>query len=116
MKRLLKLSLIIALTTLFACNKDGVIVEEDLAPVIALDSETDIYLVKIGKSLTVTPTVKNGEGASFAWIIEGATVSDRPVFTHVFDEAGTVYVTLRVETSYGRAEKEFRVDVGSRRP
>ncbi len=54
MKRLLKLSLIIALTTLFACNKDEVIVEEDLAPVIALDSETDIYLVKIGKSLTVT--------------------------------------------------------------
>ena len=42
MKRLLKLSLIIALTTLFACNKDEVIVEEDLAPVIALDSETDI--------------------------------------------------------------------------
>ena len=116
MKRLLKLSLIIALTTLFACNKDGVIVEEDLAPVIALDSETDIYLVKIGKSLTVTPTVKNGEGASFAWIIEGATVSDRPVFTHVFDEAGTVYVTLRVETSYGRAEKEFRVDVGELAP
>ena len=55
MKRLLKLSLIIALTTLFACNKDEVIVEEDLAPVIALDSETDIYFVKAGKSLTVTP-------------------------------------------------------------
>ena len=43
-------------------------------------------------------------------------MSDRPVFVHVFDEAGTVYVTLRVENPYGRAEKEFRVDVGELAP
>lgn len=116
MKRLLNLSVIIALMTLFACNKDGVIVEEDLAPVIAFDSETGIYAAKAGRSVTVTPKVKNGEGASFAWIIDGATVSDRPVFEHVFAEAGTVYVTLRVENRYGRAEEELRIDVDELMP
>ena len=111
MKKLLSLSAIIALAILSACNKDGVIAEEDLTPVITLDEQSGVYVVKAGRSITVTPSVKNGEGASFAWIIDGETVSDRPVFEHVFDKEGTVYVTLRVENGYGRAEEELRIEV-----
>lgn len=48
-----------------ACNKDGEITLPDSKPRITLDSETGVYAAKIGRAVTITPTVENeGEAAS----------------------------------------------------
>lgn len=42
-----------------ACNKDGEITLPDSKPRITLDSETGVYAAKIGRAVTITPTVEN---------------------------------------------------------
>ncbi|MCI1681735.1 MAG: cell surface protein [Bacteroides sp.] len=95
-----------------SCNKDDVI-EQDITqkPVITLDSETGIYTVKVGKTLTITPTVENTDGAIYSWLIDGKLVSNEPTYTATWSQEGEIYITFRVETTAGAAEEELRVDV-----
>ena len=95
-----------------ACNTDGVIYDErEPLPVIALDSEDGIYTVKVGRTVTITPSVENDDGASYAWIIDGETVGTRPSHTFTFDSQQSVYVSFRVTTAAGTAEADLRIDV-----
>lgn len=104
--------LLLCLPLLAACNKDDVIEDEvGQKPVITLDSETGVYLVKIGKEFTIAPTVEYAENATYAWIIDGKMVGVQPTFTTSFSEIGEVFITFRVETEFGMTEEELRVDV-----
>ena len=95
-----------------ACNKDEVILDDrDHAPVITLDSESGVYTVKMGRELTIAPTVEYAEGATYSWIVDGKLAGSEPTYTAVFTELGEVYITFRVETAAGKAEAELRVDV-----
>lgn len=95
-----------------ACNKDEVILDDrDHAPVITLDSESGVYTVKMGRELTIAPTVEYAEGATYSWIVDGKLAGSEPTYTAVFTELGEVYITFRVETATGKAEAELRVDV-----
>lgn len=102
------LSLLLAAT---ACNKDEEITLSDSKPSITLDSETGVYTVKIGRKVTISPTVENGDEAAYSWSIDGKVVSTARVFEYVFDQEGRVYVTLRVENRAGYDETEARIDV-----
>ncbi len=95
---------------LSSCNKDDEI-RADLPPVIVLDSETGIYEVYAGSELTIAPTYKNAEDASFLWVADGAVYGNGPAFSAVWDEVGQHYITLTVTTSAGSVSEELRVDV-----
>ena len=53
-----------------ACNKDGEITLPDSKPRITLDSETGVYAAKIGRAVTITPTVENEGEAAYSWTID----------------------------------------------
>ena len=99
-----------------ACNKDGEITLPDSKPRITLDSETGVYAAKIGRTVTITPTVENEGDAAYSWTINDEVVSTERVFEHAFSEEGRVYVTLRVENRAGYDEKEARIDVNRLAP
>ena len=99
-----------------ACNKDGEITLPDSKPRITLDSETGVYAAKIGRAVTITPTVENEGEAAYSWTIDDEVVSTARVFEYVFNEEGRVYVTLRVENRAGYDEKEARIDVNRLAP
>lgn len=103
---------ICSLAVLSSCNKND-LVEEDLpmAPEITLDSETGIYTVKVGRALTIAPTVRYAENALFSWTSDGKLLSTEPMLTYTWDEAAEVYVTFTVQNENGKAEEELKVEV-----
>lgn len=104
--------LLIAACFLSSCNKDDVI-EEDITqkPVITLDSETGVYTLKAGRTLTITPTVEHAEGAMYSWLLDGKLVGSAVSYTFTARELGEYYLVFRVETKAGSASEEMRVDV-----
>lgn len=106
--------LILPAALLFAvsCNKDNTITEEGrLAPHIVPDSETGVYTVKVGRTLTIAPEIRNGENAVYAWEMDGRVVGSEARLTREWSETGVYYVTFRVRTRGGVDEAELRVDV-----
>lgn len=102
---------------LFSCNKDEEISQDvTVSPVIELDSEDGIYVVKIGKEVVIEPTYQNVDYAIYSWKCNGRIISDEPQLRYTFDECGSYYVTLRVDTKDTSAEEEIRVDVNELAP
>lgn len=82
-KHLLLFSLTIFL---FACNKDEEISQDViLPPVIELDSEDGIYVVKIGKEVVIEPTYQNVDYAVYSWKCNGRIISDEPQLKYIFN-------------------------------
>lgn len=108
-------SLIMALGVV-SCNDDDEKIVPEPAPVITLDSETGVYLVKVGRELVISPTVENDEGAYYSWIVGEKLVGMEKNYTFSSDTCGEVFITFRVETKAGTAEEEMRVDVAELAP
>lgn len=108
----------LAVTLLFtACNKDRLVEEKVLEkPVIELDSETGIYLVKVGREFQIEPSYKNVEGAVYSWEYDGKIISDEPTLRYRFEVPGDYFITLRVDTKAGSAEEELKVEVAELAP
>jgi hypothetical protein len=108
------LSVSLGLFVFSSCEKDAV--EEPpapAAPVISFDNATGIYVVKVGKAITITPTVENDEDAMYSWTAAGKILSTEKTLTHSWSEAGQVHIMFKVITDYGNAEAEIRVDVAA---
>lgn len=99
-----------------SCNDDDDKVVPVPEPVITLDSETGVYLVKVGRQLVINPTVEYDDGAYYSWLIGGKLVGMEKSYTFSSDTCGKVFVTFRVETKSGSAEEEMRVDVAELAP
>lgn len=110
MKRLSALLIFAALMLLGACNSDGVITAQP-EPVITLDSPDGIYTVKVGRAVTITPAVENGEGATYEWSIDGTVVGTDRTYTFTSEKAGTYYVLLSVTNRTGSDRVEMRIEV-----
>ena len=93
-----------------ACNSDGVITAQP-EPVITLDSPDGIYTVKVGRAVTITPAVENGEDAAYEWSIDGAVVGTDRTYTFTSEQAGTYYVLLSVTNRTGSDRVEMRIEV-----
>ena len=104
------------LALLASCNKDDVITDGGAKPVITLDNPEGIYPVKVGKSVTIAPTVGNAEGAVYAWILDDEPAGSGPTFTFEAREAGVYFLIFRVETPNGKAEEELRIEVNRLQP
>ncbi len=103
---------LLIVTGIFAsCNKDDVITDNNRPPRIILDSETGIYTVKIGKTLNISPDYEYVENALFAWRINGRLVSSASELNFEAEEIGDFYINLRVDTEYGSAEEELKIEV-----
>ena len=114
-------ALIAAAVMLAACNTDNTIFSQDdplsdPLPVITLDSDTGVYTVKVGRKITIAPTVEHAEGAAYAWIVDGECVGTESAHTFMYDEPQNVYVTFRVVTAAGKAEEELRIEVTESAP
>lgn len=99
-----------AAVLLSGCNRSEVITT-DPAPVIALDNPSGVYTVKVGREVTIAPTVSHADGALYTWLVDGAEAGSGPTFSATFAEEGQHYVTFRVETRGGSDEAELRIDV-----
>lgn len=114
MKRLYHLFLIPLVLLFFfsSCNKDEQVeIDQPMTPQITLDSETGIYTVKVGRELTIAPTVQYAENALFSWTANGKLLSTEPTLTYVWNEAAEVYVLFTVQNENGKAEEELKVEV-----
>jgi hypothetical protein len=106
------ISFLFFLLFLISCNKDDEITEKiPIAPHITLDSETGIYTVKVGRTLTLSPQVENAENAVYIWYLEDEIVGRERELTMKWDETGEHYITFCVRTSAGKAEEELKVEV-----
>lgn len=97
---------------LFAgCNRDEEI-EALLKPEIELDSDTGVYSVKIGGTLTIAPVFKNADGAVIEWRLDDDTLlATGPVWESTWTEEGTYYVIISATTDAGTTEEDIRIDV-----
>lgn len=104
------MALFLILLSLTGCNKNETI-EGVMKPVIELDSEDGIYTVKVGRQLTFAPTFRNVADAVIEWSMDGEILSRGQVFTYVWQEEGTYYITLTATNEGGTAQEEIRVEV-----
>ncbi len=94
-----------------ACNSHNEITT--ILPTIDFE-QGESYTLKVGESLTLVPTVEHGE--SYAWIIDGVTVSTSATYTFTASSEGTFYLSLRVENESGHSQAEIRIDVEALQP
>lgn len=100
-----------------ACNKDAVIEEKtSLKPTIEFDSESGVYLVKVGREFQITPSYKHAEGAVYSWVYDGKIISEEASLRYRFDAPGEYFITLSVVTKSGSAEEELKVSVAELTP
>lgn len=81
---------------------------------ITFDRPDGIYVVKVGASLTIEPRVDNDQDAFYSWTTSRGEIIGRDkslVFSAA--QSGQHFVTFRVFTDYGVADKEIRIDVAS---
>ena len=87
------LLLFIACFLLVACSDDKK-EEEPLPvppPVITLDSESGVYVTKVGKSLTLRPDVENTAGAEYTWTLNEEVVGTDSVYVFAPDVEGSYF-------------------------
>jgi hypothetical protein len=108
----------LGLLLLVSCEKENPQEEPKTlaAPVISFSNETLIYMVKVGKTITIEPIVENDEGAMYSWTVtngegKGKIISTEKNLTYSWNKIGEVFITFKVVTRYGAAEEEIRIDV-----
>ena len=107
----------LSIAALASCNEsEEITIPGNSLPEITLDSETGVYTVKVGRELVVDPQVKNNEGAEYFWELEGDIISRKQRLSYVFDHEDSIFITFRVETKAGTAEKELKVNVVATAP
>ena len=106
MKKILTF-ILLATVLCVACNKDNVITTD--LPVITLEDDTNVYALKYGESLTLTPSVKNAD--RYTWLLDDEVVATTLSYTFRATEVGTFYLTFRAENSSAKAEQQMRIEV-----
>ena len=115
MIRKLAIPIIFILVALSSCNKNEELVIQG-APQIELDSETGIYTVKTNRTVIVSPSYKNVEGAIFSWTVNGKLYSTLQNLEFSSEEPGDYFIVLRVDTDFGSAKEEIKIEVVDRTP
>lgn len=106
MKKIL-LFILLATALCVACNKDNVITAD--VPVITFEDDSNVYALKYGESLTLTPTVKNAD--RYTWLLDDEVVATTLSYTFRATEVGTFYLTFRAVNETAKAEQQMRIEV-----
>ena len=94
-----------------SCKKDD---KETLngPPEISFNVPEHIFKVKIGQTITISPTVANaGKDAIYIWRLEGRIIGSESSLTYSSTETGSVYIDFQVITDLGTDEAMLRIDV-----
>lgn len=112
MKKLLYIIPIVALLMMIGCKDEDKTTIVD-PPAISFNNESLLYRVKVGKSITIVPTIENETNdAIYLWKIDGKIVSEKRDFTYnAGDEAEMKYLTFEVITDFGSDSKEICLEV-----
>ena len=108
------LAAIIFALVMASCGGKPVNPEPKPGPSISLESQA--VTVKVGKSITITPTYSNADGASFSWTIEGKVISTQRNLTFSSNTAGVYYAKITVTNSIGSASREVKITVAEKLP
>ena len=96
-----------------ACNSHTELTTDPL-PTISLGEAGNYYTLKVGQSLTLSPTTTYGQ--SYQWIQDGVTLATTPSYIFTPASVGTFYLTFRVTNEAGSAEEDIRIDVVALQP
>ena len=108
-KTLLFCPLLLGLLILGSCEKDDTGVENP--PSVTLTNEEGIFEVKIGRNITIKPTVTNAIAPFYVWKLDGEVVSREAAYEFSSKIPGQYFLTFQVNAANGSQEKEIRVDV-----
>ncbi|MCL2561755.1 MAG: cell surface protein [Rikenellaceae bacterium] len=111
---LIRIALVAALVAA-GCNESDR--TEVIPPEIIFTSETGVYQIKTGGSITLDPQVKHiDEVTTFEWSINGEVLAATRAFTFTPPGEGRYYLLFRVRTRLAENEQEVRIDVGPLAP
>jgi len=94
---------------MLSCHDDDDFKQE--VPKITLDSETAIYTVKTGKTITIAPAFENAGDAVYAWKMDGKIIGTSSQLEFKGEETGDYYLSLQVINGAGEAYVELKVSV-----
>jgi len=117
MRRTDYIFLAVTLVLACSCNWNEVIDDvKKMPPEIMLDNPSAVYSMTAGELLTVSPSYKYVEDASYSWSIDDVVISTDPVLHYTDTTVHSVYIDITVKTAYGSASDEIRVDVSAPPP
>ena len=104
--------MVMALFLAVSCNWNEVIHDiTPMPPEITLDNGSAFYSIMAGDELTVSPTYRFVEGASYEWTCDGTVISVEPVLRYTDTLAHTVFIKITVTNEFGSTSDEIRVEV-----
>ena len=113
MKYLLLMMLFPAL--LLSCSKDEPTPDAG-KPSVSFADETGEYMVKKGKSVTMTAVVANAVNPVYAWKLDGKIISTDLSCEFAGENVGEYFVIFRVDAENGFAEQQVKVTVLDKTP
>ncbi|MBP5517899.1 MAG: cell surface protein [Bacteroidales bacterium] len=100
----------------FLCRCGGKPLDVNPKPAPSISVESQAVTVKVGKSITITPTYTNADGASFQWTMDGKVISTAKSLTFSSKETGIFYAKITVTNSNGSASMEIKITVAEMLP
>lgn len=82
-------------------------------PVITIAIPAEGFKVEVGKTLSLNPTVANGEKSSYIWEVNGVVVSSAKSYTFMPSKIGNYNLQLKVSNEIGSDNKTFQISVFS---
>lgn len=98
------------------CRCGGRPIDLDPKPAPAVSVESQAVTVKVGRSITISPTYTNADGASFQWTMDGKVISTSRSLTFSSKEAGIFFVKITVTNANGSASREIKITVAEMLP
>lgn len=82
-------------------------------PIISFTIPAEGFKVEVGKSLSLNPTVVNGDKSSFTWEVNGQVVSSAKIYTFIPSKIGSYNLQLKVSNEIGSDNKTILVSAFS---
>ena len=82
-------------------------------PVISLTVPAEGFKVEVGKSLSLNPTVVNGDKSSYTWEMNGAVVSSAKLYMFTPSKIGSYNLLLKVTNEIGSDNKTIQISAFS---
>ena len=102
------------LVQLGSCTKHDGKPDQEGVPTVTFS--TGEYKVKVGKSIMLSPQVKNADLPVYSWKMDGKIISRDVSYSFDGAQVGEYFVTLRVDAENGSAEQQIKVTVMDKLP
>lgn len=80
----------------------------------SISIENKAFTVKVGKSVTISPTYTNADGATIQWVLDGKVIATTRNLAFSSNTPGIYYPKVTATTSNGSASLEVKVTVAEK--